>query len=232
MAGHSKWSNIKHKKKKKDKKRAKLFSKLSKNIRVAAKKNPDPEQNPELRSAIEQAHENDMPKENIKRAIDRATGVSKDGEIEKIEYGVLGPENTPIIVTAMTDNRNRTIGNLREVLNKNGGELTGLKSVNWQFDKVGIIEIKETEKVDELNLIDLGAENIKKENGLIKLITKPKELGAISKKIKDKYEIEDSYLGWTPKTEQKPSSKLLEIIGKIKDDPDIERVYPDFKQKT
>ncbi len=137
MAGHSKWNNIKNRKGAQDKKRAKIFGKVSRDIRIAVKegKSEDPEHNPSLRTALDKAREANMPKENIQRAIDRGMGRGKDGPVKELIYEGYGPQGVAVIITALTDNTQRTSSEVRHILNKAGGSLGGPNSAMYLFER-------------------------------------------------------------------------------------------------
>lgn len=182
MSGHSKWSSIKHQKGATDAKRGALFTKLGKTITVAAKQGgSDINSNFSLRLAIDQAKSANMPKDNIERAIKRGMGELEGGKIEEITYEGFGPEATAFIIEALTDNRNRTSAAMKHILTKYGGSLGAPNSVSWMFTKLGIIRIKDIDDELELELIDAGAQDIKKEEGGVSVYTPPNDL----KKIKD-----------------------------------------------
>src|SRR5579864_3019691 len=150
MSGHSKWHNIKLKKGKVDAQRGALFTKLSKEIILAAKGgSPDPEANYRLKMAVEKARENNMPQDNIKRAITRGSGGTGEKEIEEIRYEGYGPHGVAVVVDAATDNRNRTAGELRFMFSKHGGTMGETGSVAWMFDPVGIIVVDPQDKAEE-----------------------------------------------------------------------------------
>ena len=158
MAGHSHWAGIKHKKGKADKQRSKIFSKLSKEITVAAKLgDKDPIMNPRLRSAIQSARSANMPKDNIERAIDKSS-VTTGANFENIRYEGFGPENIAVIVETLTDNKNRTASNIRTIFQKSGGSLGTLGSASHNFKQLGIIKIEKKEISDE-NILDLAIES-------------------------------------------------------------------------
>ena len=158
MAGHSHWAGIKHKKGKADKQRSKIFSKLSKEITVAAKLgDKDPIMNPRLRSAIQSARSANMPKDNIERAIDKSS-VTTGANFENIRYEGFGPENIAVIVETLTDNKNRTASNIRTIFQKSGGSLGTLGSASHNFKQQGIIKIEKKEISDE-NILDLAIES-------------------------------------------------------------------------
>ncbi|MEM9032801.1 MAG: YebC/PmpR family DNA-binding transcriptional regulator, partial [Pseudomonadota bacterium] len=163
MAGHSKWANIQHRKGRQDKLRAKLFSRLSKEITVAAKMgDPDPDKNPRLRLAVKEAKSNSMPKDNIERAINKATGGDGD-DYEEIRYEGYGPGGIAIIVEAMTDNRNRTASSVRSTFGKHGGNLGETGSVSFMFDRKGEV-VYTAEAGDEdtvmMAALEAGAEDV------------------------------------------------------------------------
>jgi len=159
MSGHSKWHNIKLRKGKVDAQRGALFTKLSKELILAAKSgSPDPEANYRLKMAVEKARENNMPQDNIKRAIARASGGAGEKEIHELRYGGYGPHGLAVVIDAATDNRNRTAGELRFLFSKNGGSLGETGSVGWMFDPVGVLEIdpqgRSEDQLTEAALVD------------------------------------------------------------------------------
>jgi len=158
MAGHSHWAGIKHKKGRADKVRSKIFSKLSKEITVAAKLgDKDPDMNPRLRSAIQAARAANMPKDNIKRAIDKSSG-NLGMSLENIKYEGFGPEKIAVIIEAVTDNKNRTASQLRTIFNKNGGSLGSSGSASYNFNQVGVIRIDKKE-IKEDQILELAIES-------------------------------------------------------------------------
>ena len=183
MSGHSKWHNIKLKKGKVDAQRGALFTKLSKEIILAAKGgSPDPEANYRLKIAVEKAREFNMPQENIKRAIARSSGQSDAAEIEEIRYEGYGPHGLAVVVDAVTDNRNRTAGELRFLFSRHEGTLGESGSVAWMFDPVGIVEVdpagKSEDALMEEALID-GVEDIDYEADLAVIYTQPARLAGV-----------------------------------------------------
>ncbi len=166
MAGHSKWSNIKHKKKKQDRRRAKIFNKLIREITVAAREQGgDPEFNPRLRLAIERAKEANMPKDNIESAIKRGTGELEGVNYEEYTYEGYGPFGIAVFIETMTDNKNRTVADLRNILEEHGGNLGEDGCVAWQFERKGLIQV-DVASVDDpdafmLEIIDMGAQEMK-----------------------------------------------------------------------
>ncbi|MBR73708.1 MAG: YebC/PmpR family DNA-binding transcriptional regulator [Dehalococcoidaceae bacterium] len=174
MSGHSKWSSIKHKKGALDAKRGKLFTKLSRDITLAAKTGDQPESNSSLRLAIQKAKDANMPNANIERAIKKASGVDKANQLEEITYEGYGPGGSAIIVDAVTDNKNRTASEVRLAFNRNNGNLGESGVVAWQFKTKGLLRIEnfqgDLESV-QLAAIDSGAEDINIENNNIEIVT-------------------------------------------------------------
>ena len=176
MSGHSKWSNIQHRKGRQDKKRGKLFSKLIREVTVAAKYGADPSANPRLRAAIDKAKSQSMPKENIDRAISRGSGEEEGFNFEEVTYEGYGPGGAAILIECMTDNRNRTVAEVRHALSKFGGNLGSDGSVSYLFEKVGLMTLTAVNNRNQTMeiAIDAGAEDIESnEDGSIEIITNP-----------------------------------------------------------
>ena len=237
MAGHSQFKNIMHRKGRQDAARSKLFSKLSKEITVAAKLgDPDPDANPRLRLAVQNAKAQSMPKDNIERAINKATG--GDGEdYEEIRYEGYGPGGVAVIVEAMTDNRNRTAGAVRSYFTKAGGSLGETGSVSFMFDRVGEIvypaDAGDADTVFEA-AIESGAEDVTSdENGHL-IIAAFEELSDVAKALEQSLGEADSVKPiWkaqtgTPVDEEKAES-LMKLIATIEDDDDVQNVYSNFE---
>jgi YebC/PmpR family DNA-binding regulatory protein len=187
MSGHSKWKTIKHQKGVADAKRSQVFTKFGREISVAARQGgPDPESNPRLRLAIDRAREANMPKDNIERAIKRATGESGDAVIEEVVYEGYGPGGIAILVQALTDNRNRTVSDVRNIFAKAGGNLGESGSVGWLFETRGVITV-EAGGVDPddvaLQAIDSGADDVQVEDGAVEIYTKPEMLDAVRRAL-------------------------------------------------
>ena len=187
MSGHSKWSTIKRAKGIADDRRGQLFTKLGREISVAAREGgADPESNSRLRLAIERARDSNMPKDNIERAIKRATGDGEGAVLQEITYEGYGPGGTAILVEALTDNRNRTVADVRNVFSRGGGNLGETGSVAWQFEMRGLIILK-TDGADpeELALaaMDTGADDVRLEDGAVELYTAPDALSAVRKAL-------------------------------------------------
>ncbi len=234
MAGHSKWANIKHKKAAQDAKRANVFTKLANAITVAAReKGPDPEMNPKLRSAIAKARAANMPKDNIQRAIKR--GSPDSGEVfETIIYEGYGPAKSAFLIETITNNRNRTNQDLKSILSKNGGSFAQEGSVMWLFDKFGKIIINSKDKDQEtleLDAIDAGAEDIKKEGEETVVLTKPEDLYKTTKTLEEKgYQIKESGFDFVAKnpieiSDQKEKEKIINLFEKIYENDDVQEIY-------
>ena len=189
MAGHSHWAGIKHKKGKADQQRSKIFSKLSKEITVAAKLgNKDPGTNPRLRSAIQAARSANMPKDNIKRAIDKSS-INSESSFENLRYEGFGPEKVAVIVETLTDNKNRTASNIRTIFQKAGGSLGTQGSASHNFNQLGIIKIDKNEMIDEdiFELaIEAGADECKSNSNYHEIQCPMKDIYNVKKELEKK----------------------------------------------
>jgi YebC/PmpR family DNA-binding regulatory protein len=237
MAGHSHWAGIKHKKGKADKQRSKLFSKLSREITVAAKLGlPDIEFNPRLRSAVQAAREANMPKDNITRAIKKSQGPSEDSNYEKSQYEGFGPGGVAFIVEALTDNKNRTFTNLRSLFEKNNSSLGVEGSVSYQFEEVGHIKIKkELITEDEIfsQAIEAGAEDCISEEEHHEIYCKKEKFNEVRVSIETKIkELSFSGIIWKPKNtvsiNKEVFEKIINFIDLLEDDEDVQNVYTNF----
>ena len=189
MSGHSKWSTIKRKKGAADAKRGKVFTKIARDIQIAARDGgPDPAANPALRLALAAAKAANMPKDNQERAIKKGTGELGGDDVEEILYEGRGPQGTAFIVEVLTDNRNRTVAEIRHIFSKAGGELGSSNSVAWMFDLRGVITIPK-DKIDEDGLteraIELGADDIKDEDGVWVVLCEPTSLAQVQSGLDD-----------------------------------------------
>lgn len=234
MAGHSKWANIKHRKGAQDAKRGKIFTKLIKEITVAAKiGSPDPETNPRLRLAIQNAKGVNMPKDNIERAIKKATGA--DGaDYTEVTYEGYAPNGIAVFVECTTDNLNRTVANVRSIFSKYGGNLATNGSVEFLFDRKGVFQIVRPEGIDsdefELELADGGAEEVEFGDDYIIVTSAMEDFGNVQKKLdKMKIEAESAGLERIPTTSSSLSDedlqKSMKVIDKLEDDDDVQKVY-------
>ena len=237
MAGHSKWANIQHRKGRQDAVRAKLFSKLSKEITIAAKMgDPDPDKNPRLRLAVKEAKAQSMPKDNIERAIKKS--VAGEGEeYEEIRYEGYGPSGVAVIVEAMTDNRNRTASNVRSTFTKNGGNLGETGSVGFMFERKGEVsypaEVGDADTV-LMAAIEAGAEDVESsEDGHI-IWCADTDLNDVSNALEaDLGESESTKLTWKPTTTTElgleDMQKLMKLVDALEDDDDVQRVTTNFE---
>ena len=181
MAGHSKWANIKHRKARQDASRGKVWTKVIREITVAAKDGPDPNDNPRLRLALEKANAANMPKDTIKRAIEKGSGTGETGELEEIIFEGYGPGGVAILVETMTDNRNRTVSDVRHAFSKFGGNLGTGGSVSYLFKKLGVIHINKDYSEDMLmeHVIESGAQDFSEEDDFFEVTTDPNQFNKV-----------------------------------------------------
>lgn len=236
MAGHSKWSNIKNKKGKADAKRAKEFTKLGRNISVAAREGGgDPEYNAALKSAIEKAKAGNMPNDNIDRAIKKGTGDSDGAAFEEIIYEGYGPSGVAVIVSCLTDNRNRTAADVRHGFDKYGGNLGTNGSVSFMFDRKGIIGIERIDSIDEdeltMQAIDLGAEDIESEEDGFEIITSIEDFNQVRDGLSEAgYSFVIAELSYLPQTtveltDEEDIKNMNKMIDLLEDNDDVQDVY-------
>jgi YebC/PmpR family DNA-binding regulatory protein len=235
MSGHSKWHSIKHKKAKEDAKRGNMFGKLSRNIIVAVKEGggSEPRDNIALANAIAKAKEYNMPQSNIERAVKKGTGEIEGGNFESIIYEGYGPGGIAIIVEVMTENKNRTASDIRNILTRYNGTLGESGSVNWQFERKGIIVVERKDVKNEeefmLNMIDNGAEDIDEDDDVYEIKTPPVEFIKVKETLeKNKINIKSSELGLIPKSTLKLSKeesvKALRLINALDEHDDVQNV--------
>jgi len=237
MSGHSKWHSIRHKKGALDAKRGKLFTKLIKEITVAARLGGgDPESNPRLRTVIQKAKEANMPKDNIEKAIKKGIGELEGYNLEEVVYEGYGPSGVAIIIDAMTDNKNRTTAEIRSILSKNGGNLGENGCVSWIFENKGVITVS-ADKYDENTVMEValeaGADDIKQEGDVWEIITEPENLNDVSESIKERgIEVQMADVMRIPKTtvklDEKNAEKVLSLLEKLEDNDDVQRVAANF----
>jgi len=234
MSGHSKWASIKHKKSAVDAKRGKVFTKIIREISVAARVGGgDPDANPRLRTALLKAKLANMPKDNIDRAIKKGTGELEGGSLSEVVLEGYGPSGTAILVNALTDNRNRTIQEVRSAFTRHGSSLGESGCVAWLFDSKGVIIIEaDSIDADELALsaIDAGAEDVKVENGYVEVYTVPEDLEKVRAALEEnEVEIESSELLKVPKTliqlDEKAALQALKLMEKLEDIDDVQNVF-------
>lgn len=234
MAGHSKWAQIKRQKGAADLKRGAVFTKLAREITIAAKSGvPDPEHNFRLRLAIQHARDNNMPAENIERAIKRATGASDAAELHEVIYEGYGPGGAALLIQAMTDNRNRTVAEVRSTLTRGGGSLGEAGSVSWQFRNLGVITIDvANHDPDEVALeaIEAGAEDAKVEGNEVVVYTDPTQLEAVKSALESAnrtvLHAEVAMVPSTPITlDEKDSVALMRLIERLEELDDVQQVF-------
>ena len=234
MSGHSKWHNIQGRKSAQDAKRGKIFQKISREIYMAAKSGgPDPDSNPQLRLMIDKARSANMPKDNIKRAIDKASGVG-GADYEEITYEGYGPAGVAILVHALTDNRNRTASAVRGDFNRNGGNLGESGSVSFMFNRKGYIAIaREGLDVDEdqmlMDIMDAGAEDMQTSNDVFEIYTDPKNFAEVRDALEKKYDLATAELTMVPTTTvpvpENKVEQLNRLIDRLEDEDDVSEVY-------
>lgn len=239
MAGHSKWSNIKHRKARQDKKRAKKFSKLVQEIIVEARKNPDPDDNPTLASAIERARDADMPKENIERALKKAKGELEGQNVKQMVYEGYGPRGVAVLMKAETDNRNRTSTDLKNIFEGHGGELGDEGCVRWIFNREGIVTVDLSDLDDEdaeeiqLEAIEAGAEEIDEKDSVIRLHCDPDDLQSVVSHMEEVAEDVSSELVMAPQKFVEGNGdlrdKVQSLIDALEENQDITGIFHNFK---
>lgn len=234
MSGHSKWSTIKRQKGANDAKRGALFTKLSREIIIAAKQGGgDPAMNFKLRLVIQRAKANNMPNDNIERAIAKATGAGADEQLEEITYEGYGPGGTAILVAVLTDNRNRTVAEVRHRFTRAGGSLGETNSVAWQFEAKGLITIPlNTHDAEEIELqaIEAGADDVLFHRDAVEVQTLPAELEPVRKALESAgLEVENADFAMVPKLtvdlDERTAHAALKLIDSLEDLEDVQRVY-------
>ena len=233
MSGHSKWSSIKHQKGVADARRGQLFTKLTREIIVAAREGGNnPEINFRLRLVVQRARDNNMPQDNIERAIKRGSGELEGAALVELVLEGYGPSGTAILVQALTDNRNRTLQDVRNIFSRNGGNLGESGCVAWLFDSKGLIRV-ETNDLDTeelaLQAIDAGAEDVNIENANMEIYTRPEELEAVRRALEGKnISVASAELSTVPKTtielEEKAALQTLKILDKLEELDEVQNV--------
>lgn len=234
MSGHSKWSTIKHKKGAADAKRGKLFTKLAREITVAAKLGGgDLDSNPRLRTVIQTARAANMPSDNIERAVKKGTGDVEGVTYEEIAYEGYGPQGVAILVHCLTDNKNRTSAEIRSVFTKMGGSMAGAGSVAWIFEKKGFIRVSKLKASEDQVMeaaLSAGAEDLKQENDYFEIVTTPHDFWAVREAIeKAKIPIDSAELTMIPKNEVTVTADsartVMKLIEGLEDQEDVQNVY-------
>jgi YebC/PmpR family DNA-binding regulatory protein len=237
MAGHSQFKNIMHRKGRQDKARSKLFGKLAREITVSAKLGlPDPAFNPRLRAAVLAARAENMPKDNIERAIKKSQGADTES-YDEIRYEGYGPGGIAVIVEALTDNRNRTAGEVRAIFSKNGGNLAETGAVSFMFSRIGVVEYDAKSASADAILdaaIDAGAEDVVSNEDGHQVITTPDTLNDVTKALEARFgEPRKSSMIWKPQNtvalDDEAGEKILKLIESLDDSDDVQNVYANFE---
>jgi len=236
MSGHSRWSQVKHKKAIEDKKRSQIFSKLANLISVAARKDPNPETNPKLKAAIEKAKEFNLPKENIERAIKRGTGELGEGGLEEVIYEAYGPEGIPILIKIITSNKNRTLGEIKSILNKHQAKLAQVGSVFYLFEEKAVFEIKKEDLKEGILewLIEKGALDWEEKDDSVIIYFPQKKFSEIKKFLEEKdIKIIDASIDFVPKSHQEVSEEtkkqIESLFESLDNHSDVEEIYSTLK---
>ena len=237
MAGHSQFKNIMHRKGAQDKKRAKIFTRLIRELTVAAKAGADPDSNPRLRTAIAAARAANMPKDNIDRVLKKATGGGEETNYEEIRYEGYGPGGVAIIVDALTDNRNRTASEVRAAFSKYGGNLGETNSVGFMFDRIGLIsypkDLVSSEAAFEA-AVESGASDVEATQSRYEFICSPEEFNNVREYLEDEYgQPESAGLSWKPQSTVELSadqaSTLLKLLDVLDDNDDVQSTAANFE---
>lgn len=236
MSGHNKWSTIKHKKAAADSKRGKVFTRLIKEIMIAARSGGDPDMNPRLRTAVVAAKAVSMPADNIKRAIMRGTGELEGGQIDEITFEGYTPGGAAILIEVATDNRNRTVSEVRHIFSKNGGNMGEVGSVAWMFDRKSQIYVNESliaeDKLMEL-VLEAGAEDLQTGDGVFEVLSAPDAHNAVLAALEAAgIAVEESSIAMVPKNtvtlEGKNASATMKMLDILDDHDDVQNVYANY----
>jgi YebC/PmpR family DNA-binding regulatory protein len=234
MSGHSKWSTIKRQKGAADAKKGALFTKLARELQVAARAGGgDPEMNAALRLAVTKAKDNNMPADNIERAIKKGTGELEGAELQEMRYEGYGPGGAAILIDALTDNKNRTVSEVRNIFTRAGGNMAEAGAVAWIFEPRGVITIEvDGAKGDDLALlaIDAGAQDVEVEDGAVDVYTDPQTFESVRKTLEGAgYSVSSGEVTMSPKTtvslDEDSAVKALRLLEQLEDHDDVQRVY-------
>lgn len=236
MAGHSKWANTKHRKGRQDAKKAKIFTKLARAITVASREGgQDPEYNTALANAIDKAKAENMPNDNIDRAIKKGAGGDNSENFETITYEGYGPNGTAFIVSCLTDNKNRTAADVRHYFSKFGGNLGSSGCVSYLFDRLGVIALELDASSDEdeimMEALENGADDVRIENGIAEIITAPENFSEVSNAYKNTdYKIIGADISMIPQnevsvTDEENIKLILKLIDHLEDNDDVQEIY-------
>lgn len=250
MSGHSHSKTIKHKKDLADAQRGRVFSKMARLISLAAREGSNPDENPKLREALDKAKQTNLPSANIERAIKRGTGEMVEGELQEVLFEAYGPGNIAIIIEGITDNKNRTLSEIKQIFNQYNGRLLNEGSIKWMFEKKGIITINNEQQIPktaspagqttnnkeelELKMIEAGAENFIWRNDVLEIHTIISSLEDVKKKLQEnEIKIESSTLGWVAKEEiqisEKDRNSLEKLFEALDESDSVQEIYSNLK---
>ncbi len=242
MSGHSKWANIKRQKGAADAKRGQLFTKLAREIIIAARQGgANLDSNFQLRLAVQKARDNNMPSDNIERAIKRGSGDTEGAALTEAQFEGYGPSGIAVLVETLTDNRNRTVQDVRRLFTRHGGNLGETGCVSWLFESRGVITVESNDSDAEelaLQAIDAGAEDVKTENGYVEIYTQPQELEKIRKVIEEKEHVISAEVSLMPKTtvvlDENKAVQALSFLDELEALDDVQHVFSniDFSDAT
>jgi YebC/PmpR family DNA-binding regulatory protein len=242
MSGHSKWANIKRQKGAADARRGQLFTKLAREIIVAVRQGgANLDGNFQLRLAVQKARDNNMPSDNIERAIKRGSGETGAAALTEVKFEGYGPSGIAVLVETLTDNRNRTVQDVRRLFTRHGGNLGESGCVSWLFESRGVITVESNASDAEgvvLRAIDAGAEDVKTENGYVEIYTQPQDLEKVRKVIEEKEHVVSAELSLTPKNtmvlDENKAIQALNFLDELEALDDVQRVYSniDFSEAT
>ena len=241
MSGHSKWNNIKNKKEKSDAQRAKIFTKLGREIAVIVKAGgPNPDSNGKLRDAIAKARSNNMPNDNIQRCIAKAAGEGGGNDYEEITYEGYGPKGVAVIVETLTNNRNRTAADMRHYFDKYGGNLGQTGCVSYMFDKKGVLVISAEDLQDEdavmMDALDSGADDFSSEEGIYEILTSPENFSAVREELESRgYSFLTAEIQMIPQTsveltDEEDLKNMNKLIEMLDDNDDVQNVYHNWDE--
>ena len=241
MSGHSKWNNIKNKKEKSDAQRAKIFTKLGREIAVIVKAGgPNPDSNGKLRDAIAKARSNNMPNDNIQRCIAKAAGEAGGNDFEEITYEGYGPKGVAVIVETLTNNRNRTAADMRHYFDKYGGNLGQTGCVSFMFDKKGVLIINSEDLPDEdavmMDALDSGADDFTSEDGIYEVLTAPENFSAVREELENRgYTFLTAEIQMIPQTsveltDEEDLKNMNKLIDMLDDNDDVQNVYHNWEE--
>ncbi len=242
MSGHSKWSNIKHKKEKSDAQKAKIYTKLGREIAVAVKSGgPDPSVNARLKDIIAKARANNMPSDNVQRCIKKAAGGEDTSNYEEIIYEGYGPSGVAVIVETLTDNKNRTAADVRHAFDKFGGNMGATGCVSWSFKELGIIVIEKEDSMDDdemtMEALDMGAEDFEVMDECYEITTSPEDFSTVRDAIEEKgYTILEAEVSkvpdnYTKLTDEKDITNMQRLIDILEENDDVQNIYHSWEEE-